>query len=79
MVEDLEGSWKKREYHVPQLVYTSMLFGAISSRLVVDILTGKKLTENATIDLQGLFLNNGEKLKLSITKYKKIISLIKEL
>ncbi|HZH59527.1 MAG TPA: ThiF family adenylyltransferase [Metabacillus sp.] len=79
MLEDLERNWKKEEYHVPQIVYTSMLFGAISSRLVIDILAGKKLTEHAAIDLQSLFLSKGNKFKLSLKKYKKVLSLVKEL
>lgn len=79
MLEDLELNWKNEEYHVPQIVYTSMLFGAISSRLVIDILAGKKLTEHAAIDLQYLFLSSSKKFKLSIKKYKKVLSLVKDL
>ncbi|MGM0876992.1 MAG: ThiF family adenylyltransferase [Bacillota bacterium] len=79
MIENLELNWKREDYHVPQIVYTSMLFGAISSRLVVDILSGKQLTEHAAIDLQKLFLKKGKRLHQSISKYRKVLSLIKDL
>lgn len=79
MVEDLEGKWKESDYHVPQIVYTSMLFGAISSRLVIDVLSGKKLRDDAAVDLQKLFLHKTGKLNLTFNKYKKVISLLKDL
>lgn len=56
-----------------------MLFGSISSRLVLDILSDEKLIRSASIDLQKLFSRKRDRLTILIRKYVKISSLLKEL
>jgi hypothetical protein len=51
MLRDLRNSLNDNDYHVPQLVYTSMLFGAIASRITVELLRGESIRSAVSIDL----------------------------
>lgn len=41
------------EESVSQLVYTSMLFGALASRMVVDVLDGRPVRRHTVVDVHG--------------------------
>jgi hypothetical protein len=41
------------EESVSQLVYTSMLFGALASRMVIDVLDGRPVRRHTVVDVHG--------------------------
>jgi ThiF family len=51
MILDLQASLTEPDYHVSQLVYTSLLFGAVAARLTVDLLDGRRTRTHVAIDL----------------------------
>lgn len=54
LIQDIRAHRADPDYSVPQLVYTSMLFGAVAARYVVEILAGNPLRETVCIDLHTL-------------------------
>jgi hypothetical protein len=54
LVADIRAHREEPEYSVPQLVYTSDLFGVLASRYVVEILTGNRVREEVTVDIHQL-------------------------
>jgi threonine dehydrogenase-like Zn-dependent dehydrogenase len=55
-VEMLEGARRAvatGEESVSQLVYTSMLFGALASRMVVDVLDGRSVRRHTVVDVHA--------------------------
>lgn len=51
---DVRANSDKPDYSVPQLVYTSMLFGVLTARYVVEILSGTPVRESVSVDVHGL-------------------------
>lgn len=54
LIADIRAHRGDSDYSVPQLVYTSLLFGALSARYVVEILAGHPVRESVVIDLHAL-------------------------
>lgn len=51
---DVRANSGNPDYSVPQLVYTSMLFGVLTARYVVEILSGTPVRESVWVDVHGL-------------------------
>ena len=49
MVRNLRASMTDPDYHVSQLVYTSLMFGAIASRLTVELLDRRPVRRSASV------------------------------
>jgi tRNA threonylcarbamoyladenosine dehydratase len=54
LIEDIRAHRADPDYSVPQLVYTSMLFGALAAHYVVEILAGNPVRETVCVDLHTL-------------------------
>lgn len=53
MLESARAAVATGEESVSQLVYTSMLFGALASRMVVDVLDGRPVRRHTVVDVHG--------------------------
>jgi len=51
MLADARAHLGEPDYSVPQLVYASLLFGAIASRMAVDLLTGRRVRKHVLVDV----------------------------
>jgi hypothetical protein len=51
MLEEARRTMHRPDRTVPQLVYASMLFGALASRMVVDALDGRQVRRHTCIDI----------------------------
>ncbi|XKK41072.1 ThiF family adenylyltransferase [Nocardiopsis sp. ARC36] len=54
LVEDVMSGMTRPGYSVPQLVYTSTLFGALAACLAVHLLEGRSVRGSLTVDLHGV-------------------------
>jgi tRNA threonylcarbamoyladenosine dehydratase len=54
LVADVRAHRDEQDYSVPQLVYASHLFGVLAARYVVDILAGRPVREELTVDVHSL-------------------------
>ncbi|MBA8826611.1 molybdopterin/thiamine biosynthesis adenylyltransferase [Saccharopolyspora lacisalsi] len=54
MIESVRPNLGNPDYHVPQLVYTSQLFGALISHMSAEILSGRKPRPEVVIDLHDI-------------------------
>ncbi len=51
---DVRANSGNPDYSVPQLVYTSMLFGVLTARYVVEVLSGVPVRESVSVDVHSL-------------------------
>lgn len=54
LVQDIRAHGADAEYSVPQLVYTSHLFGVLAARYTVAVLAGLPVAAEVTVDVHGL-------------------------
>ncbi len=53
MLEDARRSLGVDDYAISQVVYASLLFGALASRMVVDVLDGRRVRRHVVVDAHG--------------------------
>jgi molybdopterin/thiamine biosynthesis adenylyltransferase len=51
MITDLRGSLNDPDYHVSQLIYTSLLFGAIATRMTVELIDDQRVRTHVAFDV----------------------------
>jgi len=51
LIADVRANRDDPEYSLPQLVYTSLLFGVLASRYVVELLAGRLVREELVLDV----------------------------
>jgi hypothetical protein len=54
LIADIRANRGDPEYSVPQLSYTSQLFGVLASRYVVEVLAGHPVRDEITVDVHQL-------------------------
>lgn len=54
LVTDIRANRGDPDYSVPQLVYTSLLFGVLTARYVVEVLSGNPVREHLSVDVHAL-------------------------
>lgn len=54
LIADIRAHRAEPEYSVPQLVYTSLLFGVLAARLTVEALSGSELPRSLVLDVHAL-------------------------
>ncbi|GAA2117217.1 hypothetical protein GCM10009759_63430 [Kitasatospora saccharophila] len=54
LVQDIRANGADTEYSIPQLVYTSHLFGVLAARYTVAVLAGWPVAAEVTVDVHGL-------------------------
>lgn len=79
MLRNLRASMHDDDYHVSQLVYTSMLFGAIASRMAVELLRGSPVRRSVSIDLHQALRRRFTNGRLAATKPLEIVRTLRTL
>jgi hypothetical protein len=79
MIRNLRGSLNDPDYHVSQLVYTSLLFGAITSRMAVEIIGGHRVRRQVAIDVHRAVRRPGANLRLSASKPIEVLRILRSL
>jgi len=79
MLRNLRVSLHDEDYHVSQLVYTSMLFGAIASRMTVELLGGRRVRRSVSIDLHRALRRRSTNGRLAATKPLEIVRTLRTL
>lgn len=51
MITDLRASIDDPDYHVSQLIYTSLLFGAIATRMTVELIDDRRVRKQVAFDV----------------------------
>ena len=68
MLESARTAVATGEESVSQLVYTSMLFGALASRMVVDVLDGRPVRRHTVVDAHAAVRPNVASLRARLRK-----------
>lgn len=79
MIRSLRGASADPDFHVSQLVYTSMLFGAITTRMTVELLAGVPVRRSVRIDVHRAVRRPLANLRLSVTKPVELIRTLRSL
>jgi hypothetical protein len=79
MIRSLRGSLNDPDYHVSQLVYTSLLFGAITSRMSVEIIGGNRVRRQVAIDVHRAVRRPWANLRLSASKPVEVLRILRSL
>jgi hypothetical protein len=59
MLEDLRDNFGEPDYSISQLAYAAMLFGALASRMVVEVAAGGRVRRETVVDVHGLVRTPG--------------------
>jgi hypothetical protein len=54
LIADVQAHRDDPDYSLPQLVYTSLLFGVLASRYVVEVLAGRPVRDELVLDVHRL-------------------------
>ncbi len=67
-IRDVRAHVGDQDYSVPQLVYTSMLFGALAGRIVVDLCEGHSVRTHTVIDIHDALRPTGRRIAVQVAK-----------
>lgn len=79
MIRSLRGSLNDPDHHVSQLVYTSLMFGAITSRMVVEIIGGRPVRRQVAIDVHHSVRRPLANVRLAAAKPIEILRILRSL
>lgn len=79
MIRNLRDSMHDPDYHVSQLVYTSLMFGAIASRMTVELLAGADVRRHVAIDVHRFVRRPRANGRLAIAKPIELIRTLRNL
>ncbi len=79
MVRNLRASMTDPDYHVSQLVYTSLMFGAIASRLTVELLDRRPVRRHIGIDLHRVVRGSAANRRNALAKPLEVVRLLRQL
>lgn len=65
LIQDVRPNLGDPDYHLPQLVYTSQLFGAVASRMAAELLSGRTPRREVVIDVHDALRNRPERLRVA--------------
>jgi hypothetical protein len=74
MIQEVRPNLGNPDYHLPQLVYTSQLFGAITSRITAEILGGRPPRTEVVIDLHDVVRRRPERWRVAA---RRVVELVK--
>lgn len=78
MIPELRKQLAGESKGFPQLVYTAHLFGVLSVRAVLDILSGRPIRKRVIIDADKLMRPTGHKLKVESKRWRELFKLNRE-
>ncbi len=79
MLQEARRGLHEPERSVPQLVYTSMLFGALASRMVIDVLDGRAIRRHTCVDVHAAVAPRHRGLAGAVRKPWTLIAGLREL
>lgn len=59
MLENLRDNLGDPQYSIPQLAYAASLFGALASRMVVEVIAGGRVRQETVVDIHSLVRTPG--------------------
>ncbi|TLG08785.1 ThiF family adenylyltransferase [Nocardia cyriacigeorgica] len=62
MIRNLRDNIDDPDYHVPQLVYAALAFGALSARMAAEILAGHAVRRHTVVDIHDVVRTPGSKV-----------------
>ncbi len=79
MIRNLRSSMDDPDYHVSQLIYTSLTFGAIASRMTVELLDGQRVRRHVAVDVHHAVRRPSANRRLALAKPLEMIRLLRKL
>lgn len=78
MIPELRKQLAGESKGFPQLVYTAHLFGVLSVRAVLDILSGRPIRKRVIVDADKLLRPTGHKLRVESKRWRELFKLNRE-
>jgi hypothetical protein len=74
MIEELRAHLGDQDYSVPQLTYAGLLFGAMASRMSVEVLSGGRVRREVVVDAHQLVRSGRGRVNTRLRRLRELIS-----
>jgi hypothetical protein len=78
-IRDVRAHIGDQDYCVPQLVYASMLFGALGGRIVVDLCEGHPIRTHTVIDIHAAPRPTGRRIAMRVAKSVELLKAARDI